>query len=1092
MLDQYVKGARIDWVPFIKQTYQEDNLAFVVSDFKKADYLCSILKQTSKDHEVVCLDGFGSDIYESSVVDNQLFARRSAVLFKLAFGKTKLITVLSLDSLNYMVPHPDYFRDVKDIKIGDKFAVKAFIKKLIEFGYTRVDLVRNMGQFAVRGGIIDVFIPIYEHPVRIDFLGDEIDGLRYFCADSQLSLSNVECMVITKCSEVVYTDKTEFLFKKKYDLMNTRTKEFVENKTLFPGVEWHLRFFHEELAGLEQYFVSNTKFVFDFELEKNNKKFFELETENKASHHKYSDIFCNAFNDIKKKFRCIEINQFEQECNFCLHEKCYNLNIGGKLPIETSSNCSYLLTYDRSLNFIENIFKGSNINRVNNIFDVKPHCINVMHSELDSGFISDDLIVFSEKDMFGSKLAFRSKRNSNDIFVDYSSLSQGDYVVHEKYGIGIFDGLVNLNVNDVCHDFLSLKYLNDDKLYVPVEDISLVTRYGADDRDVTIDSLKSSAWSKRKVGVRKRLLVIANSLLKLAAKRQLNKVSPIDIPENYDEFCNGFRFIETEDQLSAIEDVLGDLRGDIAMDRLICGDVGFGKTEVAMRAAFVVASSFKQVVILAPTTILAYQHYHAFRKRFEKFAIKVCHLSRFVSAKDMKKNLAEIASGDAQVIIATHAVFSNKVKFSDLGLVIIDEEQHFGVKQKEKLKEFNDKVHFMSMSATPIPRTLQLAISGVRDLSLITTPPIDRLPVKVIVSEFVGESVKIAIENEIRRGGQVFFVTPRVEFLDRLFAFVSKLFPNLRVNHVHGKTENLENIIRDFCEHQIDVLISTNIIDSGVDVPNANTILIHRFDLFGLSQLYQLRGRVGRSNRQAYAYYLLDNEKTLSESSKKRLEVLSSLKGLGSGFRLASHDLDIRGAGNLLGEEQSGSIKEVGIELYQSMLQEAILMLKAGCDVSKLEKNDPKINLGVPIFIPDSYIEDSGVRLEVYRRIGAIDTEHAIDMMLFELNDRFGDVPVETRNLLNLVKIKLLCRLLNIEKLDVGATGFTFSFFENNCPDMQKLMSFLNSEFVKEKSGSAIVRADQKVLIKRKWSNISERTTDIINIIKYYNENIHN
>ncbi|MBQ3946863.1 MAG: DEAD/DEAH box helicase, partial [Alphaproteobacteria bacterium] len=607
--------------------------------------------------------------------------------------------------------------------------------------------------------------------------------------------------------------------------------------------------------------------------------------------------------------------------------------------------------------------------------------LNLIISDLNNGFISDKLTIYTEQSLFGEELKLARKKNSKNFFKDYSKLSLGDFVVHEKHGIAIFDGLVNLDVAGISHDFILLRYQNNDKLYIPIENINLISRYGNAESNVQLDYLKSNAWINRKQKVHKKLLVIANDLVQLAAKRKMQKTKPFEIPDDYEKFCRGFGHIETEDQLSAIDDVIGDLTSDTPMDRLICGDVGFGKTEVALRASFIVSSSLRQVVLLAPTTILVLQHYKNFQKRFKDFGIEICQLSRFVPKARFQQSLADIKSGKVQIIIATHAILSERIEFADLGLVIIDEEQHFGVKQKEFLKKHHETTHFMTLSATPIPRTLQLAMSGVKELSMITTPPTDRLPVKTLVHNYNNEILKQAIEHETKIGGQVFVVTPRIEFLDAIYEHISKLFPELRIAKAHGKTAILEEILSDFCDGSIDVLISTNVIDSGIDIPNANTILIHRFDLFGLSQLYQLRGRVGRSKRQAYAYLLLDEARVLSDTAKKRLEVLENLNKLGAGFSLASYDLDIRGAGNLLGEEQSGYIKEVGVELYQSMLQEAILMLKSGHQGQFSNKHEVQINLGVPALIPEYYINDSALRLEMYRRIGSLDTETAVDAM---------------------------------------------------------------------------------------------------------------
>ncbi|MDR1391442.1 MAG: transcription-repair coupling factor, partial [Holosporales bacterium] len=906
--------------------------------------------------------------------------------------------------------------------------------------------------------------------------------------ESQLSNKNLESATIVKCSEIVLNENSKYHFREKFNFPNEHSKESVENGNFFPGIEWYLQYFHEKIITLLDYLPSNTLLIFDCEVKKYNSLFFS-NAERRFKELKdvppVLDIFSDSIFRAKKNFKVLEAGLINENSIFQNHEKTYNIRKKSDLDeiiSKLEKKTIFSLKSNGGLNILLEILKNEEINLIKSFFEAKKGKINLIISGLKQGFFSKDLIVYTELELFGSELKFIKRRNSKNVIHDYSKLSPGDYVVHEKHGVAIFEGLFNIDVSGILRDFLSLKYMNNDKLYVPIENIALVSRYGNSDSNIQLDSLKSSSWSNREKNVRKKILVIANDLLKLAAERKLNKVASLSIPENYDLFCKGFDHIETDDQLCAINDVLEDLKNDIPMDRLICGDVGFGKTEVALRAAFVVSSALKQVVLLAPTTILAAQHYKSFLKRFSKFGIETCQLSSFTPRKQIEKIIGDIASGKMQIIIATHSILLERIKFADLGLVIIDEEQHFGVKQKESLKRRHVKTHFMTLSATPIPRTLQLAISGIRDLSTITTPPLDRLPIKTIVCDFEKSMIKAAIEQEVKIGGQVFFVTPRIEFLEGLYRLVSKIVPELRVKQIFGKAKDIEESIRDFCDFKIDVLISTNIIDSGIDIPNANTILIHRFDLFGLSQLYQLRGRVGRSRRQAYAYLLLENDKVLTKHAKKRLEVLNNLNKLGAGITLASYDLDIRGAGNLIGEEQSGYIKEVGLELYQAMLREAILMLKSESNTTKIGKREVQINLGAPLFIPESYIEDSGLRLEIYRKIGTVENASEVDAMEYELSDRFGIIPFETKNLLTLVRIKMNCLSSNIEKFDVGSFGLVFSFFDNKCENIKGLQNFLKSYTATEGEGGVKICPDQRIVIKRKWKDMESRTRSVYEI----------
>lgn len=1081
-----LEGIPIERIPFCDlSAVNSDALVFILNDSKRAAYIYSLLTKTQPDYKVIHLDFFNSNIYDKSLCDYNVFIKRAAALTNIALSK-KMIVVCTIPAFNYKVPLKSHFEESLSLNKSANCSLNSLRKTLIEFGYLNVGVVRNKGEFAIRGGIIDVFVPTYDFPVRVDFLGNDIDSIKQFDIDSQISNNELQDLLITKCSEIILNDTAKECFADKYDFYNDYIKESIENGNYFPGIEWYLSCFHEKTTTILDYLPSNTVCIFDFELEKYNTEFF------KTANAKYAqskdvmplgDVFDDSIKLALDKFKVLKTIPYLQNELFKEHDQTYNIRNDEDLArwkhnylkkttviISVKSNGSY--------NIVSEILKDCNLNKVELFNEAQENRINIIISDLDNGFIFKNIFIFTEKNLFGADLKCSVKRKSQDIFKDYSALSVNDFVIHEKHGLAVFEGLVNLDVLGISHDFLSLRYKNNDRLYVPVENISLITKYGENGSEELLDVLKSNHWAKRKNAVYKKLITIANNLLELAAKRKLNTCEPYEIPDNYTEFCKGFQHIETDDQLAAIEDIQKDLTNNIPMDRLVCGDVGFGKTEIALRAAFIVAASGKQVVLLAPTTILVSQHYKNFLKRFSDFDIKVCQLSRFVTSSELRSNIDAIQKGDIKIIIATHSILSEKIKFNNLGLVIIDEEQHFGVKQKEFLKEKYPNIHFMTLSATPIPRTLQLAISGVKDFSIIVTPPIDRLPVRTVICEFDKNVIKNAIDQEVKVGGQVFFVTPRVEFLDNIFNFVTQLVPELVVKKVHGKSKDIEEILQDFCDHKVNILVSTNIIDSGIDIPNANTIFVHRFDLFGLSQLYQLRGRVGRSKRQAYAYFLLDNKRILTENAKKRIEVLSNLNRLGAGFTLASHDLDIRGAGNLLGEEQSGYMKEVGVELYQAMLQETIMMIKSGYSIENLERKDPRVNIAVPALIPDHYISDTDLRLEIYRKIGNIKHIDEIFNIEYELSDRFGHIPTELHNLLILMKVKLNCLRLNIENVDVGHSGFSFSFFNNHCDNPASVISFLNSDAVKGKY-AVKMRPDNKVVILRKWKTESERTRDI-------------
>src|SRR5476651_605802 len=670
---------------------------------------------------------------------------------------------------------------------------------------------------------------------------------------------------------------------------------------------------------------------------------------------------------------------------------------------------------------------------------------------MESGFETDHVAVISEQDILGDRLVRprKASRKLDNFISEVTSLASGDLVVHVEHGIGRFVGLQTLEVAGAPHDCLELHYAAETKLFLPVENIELLSRYGSDHAHVELDRLGGSGWQARKAKLKNRIREIAGELIKIAAERHVHTAPKFPLHQGtYDEFCARFPYEETEDQLGAITATLHDLDSGRPMDRLICGDVGFGKTEVALRAAFIAAINGKQVAIVVPTTLLARQHFKTFTERFHGFPVNVAQASRLVPAAELAAVKAGLASGSVDIVIGTHALLGKAIKFKDLALLVVDEEQHFGVAHKEKLKTLRAEVHVLTLTATPIPRTLQLALSGVRDLSIIASPPVDRLAVRSFVSPFDGLIVREALLRERYRGGQSFYVCPRIEDIAGAKEFFDKQVPEVRVAVAHGQMPSavLEDIMSAFYDGKYDVLLSTTIIESGLDIPTANTLIVHRADMFGLSQLYQLRGRVGRSKLRAYALLTLPAEKKITAQAERRLKVLQSLDTLGAGFQLASHDLDIRGAGNLLGEEQSGHIKEVGFELYQQMLEEAVLSLKAGITAPVADKWSPQITIGTPVLIPEDYVADLSVRLALYRRLAEIEDEREIESFAAELVDRFGKLPQEVEHLLQIVAIKALCRRCNVEKLEAGPKGVVLSFRDNNFTNPDGLLGHIREQ----------------------------------------------
>ena len=694
---------------------------------------------------------------------------------------------------------------------------------------------------------------------------------------------------------------------------------------------------------------------------------------------------------------------------------------------------------------------------------------------LESGFETADLVVLSEQDILGERLLRPQRRKkASDALTEATSLSANDLVVHVDHGIGRFLGLKQIEAMGAPHDCVEIQYANDTKLYLPVENIELLSRYGSDGSDVVLDKLGGVAWQAKKSKLKKRIRDMAEQLIKIAAQRLLVHAEPVDINSGaYDEFAARFPYDETEDQLTAISAVFDDITTGKVMDRLVCGDVGFGKTEVALRAAFAVAMSGKQVAVVVPTTLLARQHFKTFRERFAGLPVKVAQASRLVTSAELKATKDGIAAGQVDIVVGTHALLSKSVTFKDLGLLIIDEEQHFGVGHKERLKELRGNIHVLTLTATPIPRTLQLALTGVRDLSLLATPPVDRLAIRTFISPFDPLSIREALLREKYRGGQAFYVVPRIKDQPDIAEFLREQVPEVSFVIANGQmpASELDDIMNNFYDGKFDVLLATTIVESGLDIPNANTLVVHHADHFGLAQLYQIRGRIGRSKQRAYALFTVPAQRKLTDTAERRLNVLQSLESLGAGFQLASHDLDIRGAGNLLGEEQSGHIKEVGFELYQAMLEEAVAALKDGqTDFEDSNEWSPQISLGMPVMIPEYYVPDLQVRMQLYRQLGELKEIGDIDSAGAELIDRFGPLPDEVETLLKVILVKALCRTANVEKVEAGPKGAVVTLRNNEFPNPAGLVRMVSDPGVNVR-----LKPDQKLVFARDWPNAASR-----------------
>ena len=1049
--------------------------------------------------------------FDKNSPNQKLVGKRVRALSSLANPNSKKTIILStIGSVIQKIPNQDFIKNSsKSIQSGQNISQRELINFFENNGYMRTNTVREDSEYSFRGSILDVYPPGEKHPVRIDFFGDVIDSLRVFDPISQLSLHNINFISFNAGNEIILTDHSVELFRRNHrELFNEEYDKSlysnISQKIRTNGIEHYLSMFHESLATIFDHIgdvhvildkehspILDTKFeeINDFYNARKDDYNIEGKRFNLLSpQHLYIDK--KKLLEILDKRVVIEFNSFtsgEKNSSIYLNikpgidfsiAKIQGENTVKELLTLTEIHSRILVccnsngSLQRIKGIINGIAKDDIINEIKNISQLKDNFSCIVYP-LEKGFKINNTLFVSEEDLFGVKFGrptVKSKKAEN-FLRDITSLTTGDLLVHVEHGIGKYEGLETIKSNDLERDCLKLLYSGNDRLYVPVENIELISRYGSG-TDASLDKLGSSGWQARKANAKKRIKEIADELIKVAASRETTKIKPLEFPsDEYERFCSRFSYTPTEDQQLAIQDVENDLLSGRLMDRLICGDVGYGKTEIALRSSFMAAMAGYQVAVIAPTTLLVKQHVVNFQERFRGFPIKVSELSRFVKSKDSKLVKHEIETGETQIIIGTHSLLSKKIVFNNLLLLIIDEEQHFGVAQKEYLKSIRQSMHVLTLTATPIPRTLQMSLSGVRTMSLITTPPVDRLSIRTFVSTWDNVTLKEAIKREIHRGGLVFCVVPRIKDLNKVHDKLIELLPDLKIATAHGRmsVEEIDKSMIGFSQGKANILLSTNIIESGLDIPLANTIIVYNADKFGLSQLYQLRGRVGRGKARAYAYLIINDDSLLTNNARKRLEVMQTLDNLGAGFSLASYDMDIRGAGNLLGEEQSGHIKEVGIELYQSLL-------KAAIEINSVEGNlninewSPQIQIGVSSKIPESYIEDVSLRLSMYRRIAVLKSEEEIEIIKQELVDRFGNLPKEVSTLLEIINIKQYCKNTNVYKIDAGKNGINLKFYNDIFPKPENLLKYItkNSERI-------LVNSDQSIIIKKNMSNKNER-----------------
>lgn len=1059
--------------------------------------------------------------YDRVSPNADISATRMATLAALSAGMPgPFVLLTTLSAAMQRVPAREVLAGASfSAQVGKRVDEGALRDFLVRMGFSQASTVSEPGDYAIRGGIIDIFPPGEGGPVRLDLFGDVLDDARRFDPVSQRTTEKLKGVELAPVSEIILDEASITRFRQNYRIefgsggAEDPLYEAVSAGRKQAGMEHWLGFFHERLETLFDYLPDATVMLDDQIGPQQESRWegiedqYDTRREAMTRRDRLDSVYKPAppqllyldpegWSAVLKPLRVLRLQVIPAPPgpgvlnaggkigrNFAPERKVENISLFSALkdhvqarlangPVVIASWSEGARERLKGLMEDEGLI-GAKL--ISDAREIGPG-VNLTVWPLDEGFEAPyqdmrdgkDLTVISEQDVLGERLVSRPKRKrkAENFLTEHTTLSPGDLVVHVDHGVGRYKGLETVTALGAPHDCVLLEYAGGDRLYLPVENIELLSRYGHEEG--LLDKLGGGAWQAKKAKLKERIRQIADKLMRIAAERHLRQAPILEASHHeWEAFAARFPYTETDDQMTAIEDVVDDLKSGTPMDRLVVGDVGFGKTEVAMRAAFVAAQSGMQVAVIAPTTLLARQHYKTFAERFRGTALNVKPLSRFVSAKEAAKTREGLRDGTVDIVIGTHAVLAKTVKFANLGLLIIDEEQHFGVQHKERLKEMRSEIHVLTLTATPIPRTLQLSLTGVRDLSIIGTPPVDRLAIRTYVSEFDTVTIREALLREHYRGGQSFYVVPRISDLPEIEEFLQSHVPEVKYLVAHGQMAagELDERMNAFYDGKYDVLLATTIVESGLDIPTANTMVVHRADMFGLSQLYQIRGRVGRAKTRAYCYLTTKPRMPLTPQAQKRLRLLGSLDSLGAGFNLASQDLDLRGAGNLLGEEQSGHIKEVGYELYQAMLEETIAKLKSG-ELTETADGDwsPQINLGVPVMIPESYVPDLDVRLGLYRRLSSLTTKVELEGFAAELIDRFGELPKEVNTLLLVVRIKAMCKRAMIAKLDAGPKGATVQFHNDKFPNPAGLVEFLTAQrdLAKVKDNRLIVRRDWK------------------------------
>ena len=1098
------------------------------------------------DVEIVWIPAWDCLPYDRASPSQRILAERLSGLARLARPArgSELVITTAAAATQRLLPPAVIEGATLEVKKGSRIGRDALLETLRRGGYTRTESVAEAGDFAVRGGLVDIIPAGSSVAYRLDFFGDEVDQIRTVDPGTQLSTGKADGFTLIPVSELLLDDDRIRHFRQGWleafsaAATSDPLYQAASEGRRLPGLEHFLPLVEEKLVTLFDWLSASDTLVLDSGAESAVATRFESirdyhenrVTALREESRKKAKIGASLYRPLKPAGLYLDDAEWKTGlAAFNAHHASPfpsdendtgAVDMGGRpaadfAPQRVAAAAGGPTIYQAVANrlseakadgrriLVASYSEGSRQRLIGLLGEAGATALTtaeswqeslgasaegrvpVMVLPLESGFRIDPVELWTEQDMLGDRLVRRRSARKADAFLkDLQTLEAGELVVHIEHGIGRYLGLVAVEVAGAAHDTVALEYSGGDKLYVPVENLDVLSRYGSESEGVALDRLGGAGWQQRRARMKERIREIAHELLKTAAVRA-TRPAEIYVPEpqGYAAFLDGFPYAETEDQLKATADVLDDLAAGRPMDRLVCGDVGFGKTEVALRAAFVAAAAGAQVAVICPTTLLARQHAATFRARFAQTGLEVGALSRLVPAAEARATREGLANGSVDIVVGTHALLSKTVEFKHLGLVIVDEEQRFGVAHKERLKNLRADVHMLTLTATPIPRTLQMALSGIRELSVIATPPVDRLAVRTTVSPFDPVVIREALLREHFRGGQSFLVVPRISDIPEIEEYLREQVPEVRFVTAHGQMAagEIEDRMTAFYEQRFEVLLATTIVESGLDIPNANTLVIHRADMFGLAQLYQLRGRVGRAKRRAYALLTTSSDGLMTPGAEKRLQVLAGLDSLGAGFELASHDLDQRGAGNLLGDEQSGHIREVGFELYQSMLEDAIVIAKAEARGLKPPEDptSPTISVDAAVMIPEEYVPDLALRMALYRRAAELSDKPAIEAFAAELIDRFGPLPQPTSNLLSIVEARNAARIAHVQKIEAGPKGALVTFADTGFPNPIGLVEWMN-----RLKGQAKLRPDQKLFLARDFGNPEARLAGALSLAR--------